>query len=119
MPGITSDVATTDFLTLLTIQLKNQDPIEPVNQENFISQLSQFSMLEEMESLNTTFEDVLRVEQLSQGINLVGKEAEFVDAETGERKTGIVEKLLADRGPVNLLINGERVGIDLVSGVNS
>lgn len=119
MPGITSDVATTDFLTLLTIQLKNQDPIEPVNQENFISQLSQFSMLEEMESLNTTFEDVLRVEQLSQGINLVGKEAEFIDPQTGQRKTGVVEELLADQGPINLLINGERVGIDLVSGVKA
>lgn len=119
MAGITSDVATTDFLTLLTIQLKNQDPIEPVNQENFIAQLSQFSMLEEIESLNSTFEDVLRVQQLSQGIDLVGKEAEYINAETGERLSGVVEQLFADQGPINLLINGERVGIDLVSGVRA
>lgn len=117
MSGITSDVATNDYLTLLTIQLKNQDPVEPVNQEDFISQLSQFSMLEEIETLNTTFEEVLRVEQINQGIELVGKQAEYLDADTGERKTGRVDQLISDKGPVNLLINGERIGIDLVSGI--
>lgn len=117
MPGITSDVATTDFLTLLTVQLRNQDPIEPVNQENFISQLSQFSMLEEMESLNSTFEEVLKFEQLGQATNLVGKQAEFTDEATGTTKSGIVEGMIANEGPINLLINGERVGLDLVSSV--
>jgi flagellar basal-body rod modification protein FlgD len=117
MSEITSDVATTDFLTLLTIQLKNQDPIDPVKQEDFIAQLSQFSMLEEIESMNSSFEEVLRVEQVNQGIELVGKNAEFIDVETGDQKVGFVEKLIADQENVELLINGERVGIDLVSGV--
>ncbi len=118
MPGITSQVATTDFLNLLTIQLRNQDPIDPVNQEDFISQLSQFSMLEEIESLNSSFEDVLRIQQLGQGIDLVGKQAEYLSPESGERESGVVERLYADEGPVDLLINGERVSIDVVSGVS-
>lgn len=119
MPGITSDVAKSEFLNLLTIQLKNQDPINPVKQEDFISQLSQFSMLEEIESLNTSFEQVLRIEQLNQGIQLVGKEAEYINTETGARESGTVEQLFADQGPVDLLINGERVSIALVSGVKA
>ncbi|MDB4368487.1 hypothetical protein N9Z38_03050, partial [Mariniblastus sp.] len=56
MPGITSQVATNDFLNLLTVQLKNQDPMEPVNQEDFIAQLAQFSQLEQTEALNSNFE---------------------------------------------------------------
>ena len=117
MPGITSDVATSDFLNLLTIQLKNQDPIDPVKQEDFISQLSQFSMLEEIESLNSSFEQILQIEQLNQGIGLVGKQAEYLNTETGERSTGIVQQMFADQGPVDLLINGERISLSLVSGV--
>lgn len=117
MPGITSDVATTDFLNLLTVQLRNQDPISPVNQEDFISQLAQFSSLEQLESLNSTFEEVLRVGQINQGISLVGQEAEYTDPLTGENRTGVVERLFSDEGPVNLLINGDRIGLDLISGV--
>lgn len=126
MPGITSQVATTDFLNLLTVQLQNQDPIDPVKQEDFISQLSQFSMLEGIETLNTSFEtlsnsyaDGLRAQQVTQGIGLVGKEAEFVNTETGERETGRVEQLFTDQGPVGLLINGQRVALSLVSGVKA
>ena len=118
MPGITSDVATTDFLNLLTVQLKNQDPVSPVDQENFISQLSQFSMLEQIENLNSTFEEVLQVSELNQGISLVGREAEYTDPNSGETKTGLVESLIAGGGSTNLLINGDRIGLDLISGVN-
>lgn len=119
MNGITSDVATTDFLNLLTVQLRNQDPVSPVNQEDFISQLSQFSMLEQLESLNSTFEEVLKVGQINQGISLVGREAEYFDPESGDIRTGTVEQLFADDGPVNILINGERIALDLVSGVQA
>ena len=126
MPGFTSQVATTDFLNLLTVQLQNQDPIDPVKQEDFISQLSQFSMLEGIESLNTSFETLsnsydegLRSQQISQGIGLVGKEAEFVNAESGERETGRVEQLFTDQGPLALLINGQRVSLSLVSGIKA
>ncbi|MCP4096955.1 MAG: flagellar hook capping protein [Planctomycetaceae bacterium] len=117
MPGITSQVATNDFLNLLTVQLKNQDPIEPVNQEDFIAQLAQFSQLEQTEALNSNFEQLLETTQLTQGMNLVGKQASYTDAVTGEKKTGLVEELIANSGPANLLINGERVGLNLISGV--
>ena len=117
MPAITSEIAQTEFLNLLAIQLKNQDPINPVQQEDFISQLSQFSMLEEIEALNTSFEQVLRLQELTQGIELVGKNAEYFDPTTGQRHTGKVERLFADSGPADLLINGERISLALVSGV--
>ncbi|MFK7765606.1 MAG: flagellar hook capping FlgD N-terminal domain-containing protein [Mariniblastus sp.] len=119
MPGITSQVATSDFLNLLTVQLRNQDPIDPVKQEDFISQLSQFSMLEEIEGLNNSFEQVLRIEQMGQGLELVGKRAEYFSEESGQQESGLVERMFTDQGPVDLLINGERVSIDVVSGVTA
>ena len=42
------------FLQLLVAQIKNQDPTKPVDSTQFMTQLAQFSNLEQLISLNTT-----------------------------------------------------------------
>ena len=86
------------FLTLLTTQLRHQDPLEPIKQENFLSQLAQFSTLEGIEKLNGRFEDqlrlqeeVLNLQQLSQAAELVGRGITYhqdVISEDGEVFSG-------------------------------
>lgn len=117
--GISSQVATTEFLTLLTIQLQNQDPIDPVKQEEFIGQLSQFSMLEGVETLNASFESMLRLQEISQGLDLVGKHVDYLDVESGEIATGRIDELFVDQGIVNLMIDGNPISVDLIAGVKA
>ncbi|MFA5575807.1 MAG: flagellar hook capping FlgD N-terminal domain-containing protein [Tissierellaceae bacterium] len=45
------------FLRLLTVQLSNQDPLNPMEDREFIAQLAQFSSLEQMQNLNKTLSD--------------------------------------------------------------
>ena len=117
--GISSQVATTEFLTLLTIQLQNQDPIDPVKQEEFIGQLSQFSMLEGVENLNTSFGSMLKLQEISQGLDLVGKNVDYLNIESGEIETGRIDELFVDQGIVNLMINGNPISVDLIAGVKA
>ena len=46
------DLGRDAFLKLLTVQLKNQDPMDPVKNEDFVAQLSQFSSLEQLQQIN-------------------------------------------------------------------
>ena len=46
------DLGRDAFLQLLVVQLQNQDPLDPVKNEDFIAQLSQFSALEQLQQIN-------------------------------------------------------------------
>lgn len=45
-------IGTTDFMNLLVAQLKNQDPLNPMDNQQFAVQLAQFSQLEQLVSIN-------------------------------------------------------------------
>lgn len=47
-----SDISKNEFLTLLVTQLQNQDPLEPMKNEEFAVNLAQFSQLEQLVSIN-------------------------------------------------------------------
>jgi flagellar basal-body rod modification protein FlgD len=48
-----------DFLKLLTTQLQNQDPLNPISNEDFIAQTAQFSSLEQLQNMNTVLQQLL------------------------------------------------------------
>ncbi|MBN2724719.1 MAG: flagellar biosynthesis protein FlgD [Deltaproteobacteria bacterium] len=72
-----SNIDQQQFLNLLITQLKNQDPLSPMDNYQFVSQMAQFSSLEQQIKVNSNIE-LLQVAQLSQtnaqAANLVGKE---------------------------------------------
>lgn len=64
------------FLTLLTTQLANQDPLSPMDTNQFTSQLAQFSGVEQSIATNRLLEnllDVLRSDQAANTVNYLGK----------------------------------------------
>lgn len=65
-----------EFMELMLAQLKNQNPLEPQDNGEFISQLAQFSSLEEMQKLSANVDDVVgqfRSTQALQASAMVGK----------------------------------------------
>jgi flagellar basal-body rod modification protein FlgD len=48
-----------DFLRLLTAQLRNQDPLSPMDNTAFVAQTAQFSSLEQLQNMNQSLEKLL------------------------------------------------------------
>lgn len=74
----------TQFLTLLTTQLQNQDPLSPLDSNEFTNQLVQFSQVEQGINTNTKLDDLLSLQinnQTSQALGYVGLDISYVSAE--------------------------------------
>jgi flagellar basal-body rod modification protein FlgD len=66
-----------EFLTLMTTQLKNQDPMKPLDGTAFIAQLAQFGAVSGIQQMQTSMETLaasLRSTQALNGASLVGRE---------------------------------------------
>lgn len=76
-----------DFLKLLMAQLRNQDPLNPMQDKEFISQMATFSSLEQMTNLNKSIDKLVQMETQSSLINFshfVGKEVTWHQVVEGE-----------------------------------
>ena len=69
LSGIGSD----QFLQLLVAQLQNQDPLDPVSDKDFINQLATLNTVQGLTDLNASFAQMLQLQQLTQGAELIGK----------------------------------------------
>lgn len=98
------------FLQLLTTQLQNQNPLDPMKNEAFVAQLAQFSQLEGITNMSTSLSDVadvIRSDRIMAGANLVGK---TVFGETGRIMT---DGETASAIELNLPYGAEQVDIGI------
>jgi len=65
-----------DFLRILLTQLRFQDPLKPVDNQEFVAQLAQFSALEINRQQNEKVETLLTINAANQAVALVGKSVE-------------------------------------------
>jgi flagellar basal-body rod modification protein FlgD len=106
-----------DFMKLLIAQLSHQNPLDPLNDQQFIAQMSQLSSLDATQNMNKTLTSMVASGQRAQALQMVGRDVTYTDAETLEPKTGKVSAvLLHDSAPV-LLIGGAQIPFDAVQSV--
>ena len=74
-----------DYMKLLITQLQNQNPLEPLSNNEMASQLAQFSQLSQLEQMNASFSQVMETTSRDYANSLLGKTVTFytVDEVTG------------------------------------
>lgn len=103
-----STVDYNSFLQLLVTQLKNQDPTAPTDSTAFMSQLASFSNVEQAVQMNSKFDSLLQVSQLSQAGGMIGRTASSTDGST----MGVVKSVRVDsNGVVATLDSGATLNV--------
>jgi len=95
------------FMKLLGQQMKNQNPLEPVKDMEFIGQMAQFSTLEQVTKMSQGMESLNVTSQLAQRASLIGKQVTYTAAD-GTTATGTVQRLVIDsvNREMRLVVNG-------------
>jgi flagellar basal-body rod modification protein FlgD len=107
----TQTLGQADFLQLLVTELQNQDPLDPVDNKDFIADMAQFSSLEQMQNMNTNFQSLLTQQSLSQlnfAVNLVSHNIVATDA-AGNQVTGVVSNIDYSAGNTSVMVNNTSV----------
>ena len=106
-----------DFLKLLTAQLRSQDPSAPTDMSQMTQQMTQFSIVEQLISLNESMTQQTVATSQAQALGLLGKTVTW-EAEDGSTHTGAVEHVAVAGGKPVLHIGDQEVNPAQVSSVS-
>ncbi|MEM7673624.1 MAG: flagellar hook capping FlgD N-terminal domain-containing protein [Verrucomicrobiota bacterium] len=105
-----------EFLELLTVQLTNQDPLEPMKDTEFLAQMAQFTSLEQMQTLVDGFTQLNDLQNLTTAQSYLGRTVTILD--NGISTEGVVESVSQGQTEVVLTVNGTEYPMSSVSRVS-
>jgi flagellar basal-body rod modification protein FlgD len=106
-------------MNLLVTQLRNQDPLEPLDNNQMASQLAMFSQLEQLENISTTFQKVLVSQQMNEASGMIGKEVTYQPKDSDTERRARVEGVQVVDGEVRLAVGGGNVGLEEIRSVRN
>jgi flagellar basal-body rod modification protein FlgD len=108
------------FLTLLTTQLKNQDPLSPMDTNQFTQQLTQMSGVEQQLLGNQLLQTLVTEQGLDQGANLIGKTVTAPGATSSDPPiSGVVTGVQQVNGTTELTVGSSQIPLSSVISVSN
>lgn len=96
-----------DFLQLLTAQIANQDPLEPMKDTEFISQMAQMSSLEEQQKFTQSFTQFAESQGEVAAQAYLGRKV-TIETDSGERKSSVAKAVeRGDDGQITVTVDGK------------
>ena len=91
-----------DFLKILVAPLGNQDPLKPMDNQEFVTQLAQFTSLQQTQEMNDKLGQLLTAQASMQSVGVLGKTVD-ITTQTGA-SSGTVSALSFSSGEPRLTI---------------
>ena len=107
---INNELGKDDFLQLLVTQLQHQDPLAPMEDKEFISQMAQFTSLEQMKNMNNSV-------QITQATSFIGKQVTWADSQ-GNEVSGVVKSVKIVNGEARVLVGDETLELKKIMTVS-
>lgn len=108
------------FLNLFVAQLQNQDPLSPMDNSQFIAQMAQFSMVEQL--MNMSSEVALLRQNIGAASSLIGKHVTWNEYDSEGKvikQSGVVESIVSQDGNLFVEVNGDLIGIDYIGQIST
>jgi len=116
--GGTSSMGENDFLQLMMDQLSNQDPLNPDDPTQYVSELAQFSSLEEETNVATADQDNANQTASTEALALVGKQVTYTD-NNGNDQTGTVSSVsFTSSGPTLTIGSDSGIALSNITGAS-
>jgi flagellar basal-body rod modification protein FlgD len=108
----------TEFMTLMLAQLKNQNPMDPVDDKQLLTQMATLNSLTQLQNISKKLDAMTNASQMSYASSLIGK---TVVASDGNNKevTGVVSSMQYAGGSYYIDVNGTSVKLSTVTKVSS
>ncbi|QDV50203.1 flagellar hook assembly protein FlgD [Gimesia fumaroli] len=112
--GLTADT----FMKLLITELQNQDPTEPLGNEQLLAQLSSMRELQSNIELSDTLKEITTGQSLTQAAGLIGKEIEGQDGEQPPVE-GVVDRAFVREGKAYVGVGSSELPVSAISNVRT
>ncbi len=104
------------FVELLVAEMQAQDPLNPMSNEEILSQISQIRSIAATSRLTSTLDAVLLGQSIATASSLIGRQVTGLDAE-GNKVTGTVERVTVEGNTATLHIGEQRVTLKNISEI--
>jgi flagellar basal-body rod modification protein FlgD len=108
--GTNAALGKDQFLKLFVAQLQHQDPMNPMQDQDFMGQMASFSTLEQVTNMAKANEAMAASLSLNQSVGLIGRTVTWTD-DAKVAHTGVVEKVIQKDGKPVLTVSGTE-GVD-------
>ncbi len=110
-PGEKAFLGKDSFLKLLVTELQHQDPTKPMEDREFISQMAQFSSLEQMSNLNKEVKNLITSSSSSEAYSLLGKQVEAFNPVTGKPVSGRITSIQHNGNNLSLFVGNQEISM--------
>ena len=105
-----------EFLDLLITQMRNQDPLKPMSDTEFIAQMAQFSNLEQTKSMQTDIAKLRSGQSSQYALGLIGQEV-IVNSGASDPAKGIVTGIQIKDGEPIITVGDKTYTLDSITAV--
>jgi flagellar basal-body rod modification protein FlgD len=105
-----------DFLKLLVAQLQHQDPMNPMDDKEFMGQMAQFSTLEQITNVGSAMQNLASSSDMSRGVALLGHGVTYT-TDDDTTASGTAKALQVKDGQVFVSVDGTLVDPSTITEV--
>lgn len=104
--GASQSIGKDDFLKLLTAQMQNQDPMQPTDNTQWVTEMAQFTQVEQTTNMATSNQKIADQLGVNQTLSLIGRTVTYTDSK-GNAQSGTVGNVQMSGGSATLTVDGQ------------